>query len=70
MAEPTDMEARELQIDFRVGTNPRSGRPALVILVEGLPETIPMTHLVAAIVGSLRSTLGAEIVESVVRHVH
>jgi hypothetical protein len=65
-----DTKADELRIDFRMGTHPESGRRALTIHVDGMPDQVSLAHVAAVIVGSLQAILGAEVVESVVQRSH
>jgi hypothetical protein len=59
-----------LQIDLHLSRCPASGQHAVMILVDGFPAAAPMTHVVAAIVGSLKSALGGETEETTVRPAH
>ena len=50
-------------VDLRVGECPNSGRKAVVIVVEGIPTTASMPVVVASILSSLQSALGARLQE-------
>jgi len=60
----------KLQIDLRLTRCPASGQHAVMILVDGFPAAAPMAHVVAAIVGSLKTALGGEVVATTVRPAH
>jgi hypothetical protein len=59
-----------LQINLHLSRCPASGQQAVMILVDGFPAAVPMAHVVAAIVGSLKNALSAETVETRVRPAH
>ena len=59
-----------LQIDLHLSRCPASGQHAVMILVDGFPAAAPMAHVVAAIVGSIKSALGGETVEATVSPTH
>jgi len=59
-----------LRIDLRMDRCTASGRHAVMIVVDGFPAGAPMTHVVAAILASLKQALAAEAVETTLTYVH
>ena len=59
-----------LQIDLRLSRCSATGQHAVMILIGGFPAAAPMVQVVAAIVGSLKTALGGEVVATTVRPAH
>lgn len=59
-----------VQIDLQLSRCPASGQHAVMISMDGFPAAAPMGHVIATIVGALKSALGGTTAHTFIRSVH